>query len=447
MGLSSSDTILLLSIIAMFLSPFLVFGIWAIVIANLYRRYGALHPPLSPEERRERDAARERRAEEARTRAANNAFEMKTEKSTIIAIVFAGVLGAIVLWVAILHLLRCFRRKGYHVDQFFAVRVAQEGHEQPSFFHFWRHNDVQEDYGAEKYQDEADFPLRSRYKRPDPRSRPYEEQRRYPGRGEFQRPRSRSWSRERHTIEVEPVIEEARDDTPMPSKRRRRYDRSPPPRLERYARGMNVAEPPAIEYQNHGHQLPQPAMVYPVQFQMPAAVFPQVASGAAPMIAPVFAAPIQPVCGHQVYQDHVDKSIFKSAAESQPPSAKPVHRTVHFVDFVDELPPWVETRAKQPSDSTKHADAKQEADSDEEIEQIPRAYIPRSALRARNVIPEPAIFPQAFIQSKTWKKTPALRHKHATKMASHGQERPSSDNSQDESEPGTSNLEMSTVSS
>jgi hypothetical protein len=322
-----------------------------------------------------------------------------TEPGLIVAIVASGIFGTALLWLGTYYLHRYIHKRCLELDHWFHWHVKRE------------------DYGNEKTSDESRSPPR--------RGRPPQDSGKE-GSGSKER---QSRSRRRHTSPRDKSTERRGEATFQDSPRIRPKDQleesstesmRESPKQRSRARPMKMVEgtwerPPApgcYPQTPHAYQprIETPAWQQQMAFQMPPQVampvqYPMPAFAVAPVVFPVACNTGYEQPYAEPYEVQPLQSASDKSAEAGEPSPQLGPRIIDFIMECDELPPILR-KAPQSSQNFDREPSGDEIDGvdDAEIQQIPRAYIPRSVPRAA-VSP----YPQATAtpQPNFWNITPA----------------------------------------
>ena len=293
------------------------------------------------------------------------------------AIVASGIFGTALLWLGTYYLHRYIHQRCLDLDHWFYWHVKRE------------------DYGNEKTSNESQSPPR--------RGRSPQDL----GKGGSSSKGRQSRSRRRHRGPRDSSKERRGEDTFKDSPRIRPKDRleessiesiRESPKQRSKARPMEMIErrwerPPAASYYPQQPQAYQPRIETPpwqqqMAFQMPPQVampvqYPTSAFAVAPVIFPV----AYNTGYEQQYEEPCELEPVRSASnkveETGESSPQLGPRIIDFVIECDELPPMLRKAPHSPQSSDEEPSGDEiDGVDDDEIQQIPRAYIPRSVPRA-----------------------------------------------------------------
>lgn len=277
----------------------------------------------------------------------------------IVAIVFAGLFGAAVVWLAIYYLHRYIHMKCLKLAHWFHLLIKPEP----------------EDYGHEKGRSNAGSSSRSRSMRRGRSKREYSQSRRRCQKGSPQ-PRTRGW-----TEDFEREIER------RPPPARRSGQGYYPPRI-----GWHTQEQESIE-----SSFAEPIAPPPVAGPNPAPQIPLSMPALRPGPVAYDSRYIQPY----VEEYEAEERQQEGPDETEPSLVQPVPVKMDYMHICDEYPPMVLEALKQQAPSNSSSESLSSSDSSGSVQQIPRAYIPRSAPRAAFQFPQ---YPH--LQTRLWNSGP-----------------------------------------
>ncbi|KAF2270318.1 hypothetical protein CC78DRAFT_574454 [Lojkania enalia] len=277
----------------------------------------------------------------------------------IVAIVFSCLFGAIVLWLAVYYVHRWIHRQCCAIENFFLSNLHKP----------------REDYGKEF----------GRRRSPSPGMAP-------PPRSRSSRSRSRRGSSPRESSK-----EEAGELLERATKRRPEHLEMFPPRRREYPR-LDFMD--RNETFNPRSQAFPPRLMPPVQMLRPAYMSPIVRQQVYPRPLPAR----QSEHSIDIGPSENPESEYEAGSQRQS-----IHEGIDYIEYGDP-PAWI-LGEPDPVPDTEIDEV--EGDGDESaIEQIPRAYIPRSVPRANLQYSQP--FPPAFARLRSWEPVSIPHQEHWT---------------------------------
>jgi hypothetical protein len=332
-----------------------------------------------------------------------------TQPGLVVAIVTSGIFGAALLWLGTYYLHKYIHWRCLELDHWFHWHVKRE------------------DFGREKASNDSRSPPRRgrspQYldkggSSPEARHSRSGRRQRSPKEGSIERRRAGIFhdsTRIRLKDRPKESLTESTRESPKQrpkagsvERMERRWERPPaagyyPPPGQAY---QHQIEEPTWQQQMAFHMAPQVAMPMPYPLFAPAGL---------PVVFPATYNPGREQQHSEPYEQELGQCASGKDTEADEPSLRLEPRIIDFIMECDELPPILRKVPQSPQNSYEEVSGDEiDGVDDDDIQQVPRAYIPRS-------VPHAAIssYPQATAvpQPSFWNTVPARVPERRTRKA------------------------------